>query len=138
GASVLAEVETGQGARPALAVQPFGRGRVGALLIGDLWRWDLRRPEQQPSDLEKAWRQTVRWLVADVPQPVEVETKRIAGTGLPTQEISVRARDARFLPLDNAQVKIAIKTPDGREIAISAESSEQTAGEYRAPFVPRV
>ncbi|QDU29176.1 hypothetical protein ETAA8_42830 [Anatilimnocola aggregata] len=139
GASVLAEVETGQGnARPALAVQPFGRGRVGALLIGDLWRWDLRRAEDQPSDLEKAWRQTVRWLVADVPQLVEVETRRIMGTGLPAREIIVRARDPKFLALDNAQVAISIKTPDERDLKIVAESSEQTAGEYRAQFVPRI
>ncbi|WP_425613906.1 glutamine amidotransferase [Anatilimnocola sp. NA78] len=139
GASVLAEVETGPGtSRPALAVQPFGRGRVGALLIGDLWRWELRRAEQAPSDLEKAWRQTIRWLVADVPQPVEVETKRSAGTGLPAREIIVRARDAQFRPLDNAQVSISIKTPDARELTIAAESSEQSAGEYRASFVPRL
>src|SRR5207244_3147101 len=40
GASVLAEVELeGGAAKPALVVQPFGRGRVAALLIADLWRW---------------------------------------------------------------------------------------------------
>src|SRR6185369_13473927 len=52
GASVLAEVETAGGrARPALAVQSFGRGRSAALLLGDLWRWDLRRADEKQSDL---------------------------------------------------------------------------------------
>src|SRR6185503_4971811 len=45
GASKLAEVETEAGVRPAIVVQPFGRGRVGALLISDLWRWNLRRED---------------------------------------------------------------------------------------------
>lgn len=143
GASVLAEMETAAGvARPALAVQPFGRGRTAALLVGDLWRWDLRREEAKdattpPSDLEKAWRQTVRWLVADVPQPVEVETRVKVGSGLPAREIIVRARDKKFLPLDNANVALEIKTPDGKELTIHAESSPAAAGEYHAQFVPR-
>ncbi len=139
GASVLAEVETTQGvARPALAVQPFGRGRVAALLLGDMWRWDLRREDAATSDLEKAWRQTVRWLVADVPQPVEVETRAKAGTGLTARELIIRARDKKFLPLDNAAVTINVKTPDGKELQLTADSSEAAAGEYRAFFVPRV
>lgn len=139
GATVLAEVEASDGsARPALAVQPFGRGRVGALLVGDLWRWQMRREDSKESDLEKSWRQTVRWLVADVPQRVEVETKRTAGPGLAPQELIVRARDKEFAPLDNASVKITVQTPDQREIDIVAESSDQNAGEYRATFAPRV
>jgi uncharacterized membrane protein len=139
GASVLAEVETTDGgARPALVVQPFGRGRVGALLVGDLWRWQLRREDSQQSDLEKSWRQTVRWLVADVPQRVDVETKRTAGPGLAPQELIIRARDNVFAPLDNATVKITIHTPDKREIEIAADSSNRTAGEYFATFAPRM
>jgi uncharacterized membrane protein len=137
GASVLAEVEDNGGPRPALVVQPFGRGRVGALLLGDLWRWELRREDHAQSDLEKSWRQTVRWLVADVPQRVEVETRRSEGTGLAPQEIIVRARDKQFAPLDNASVSITVKTPDQRELMIVAESSDNTAGEYHATFTPR-
>ena len=139
GASVLAEVETASSeSRPALAVQPFGRGRTAALLLGDMWRWDLRREDATTSDLEKAWRQTVRWLIADVPQAVEVETQVKTGTGLPAREIIIRARDKKFLPLDNATVTIDVLTPDGNEIKLTADSSSAAAGEYRALFVPRV
>lgn len=138
GASVLAEVEDNSGPRPALVVQPFGRGRVGALMLGDLWRWDLRREDHAQSDLEKSWRQTVRWLVADVPQRVEVETRRTEGIGLAPQQIIVRARDKQFAPLDNASVSITVKTPDKRDLTIVAESSDSTAGEYHATFSPRI
>jgi uncharacterized membrane protein len=139
GAEVLAEVVSSDGnTRPALAVQSFGRGRVGALMVGDLWRWDLRRADHEQSDLEKSWRQTVRWLVADVPKRVDVETRRTRGPGLAAMEIVVRARDEQFAPLDNAGVAITVYTPDKREIEITAESSDRTAGEYRATFAPRV
>ncbi len=137
-ASVLLSAEAADGStRPALAVQPFGRGRTAALLIGDLWRWGLRRPDATQNDLERSWRQTVRWLVADVPQPVELETKRSTGAGLPAVEIVVRARDKKFSPLDNASITLNIKTPDQREIQLAAESSSGAAGEYHARFTPR-
>src|SRR6478672_440403 len=120
GASVLAEAEIDGGVvRPALVVQTFGRGRVGALLLSDLWRWSMQRKDQKENDLDKAWRQTVRWLVSDVPQPVEVETRRAAGGGSGV-EILIRARDKQFEPLDNAEVKLAVKSPDGKQIELVA------------------
>lgn len=139
GASVLAEVEGPDGStRPALAVQSFGSGRVGALLVGDLWRWQLRREDHRESDLEKSWRQTVRWLTADVPQRVEVETKRSTGPGLAPLDLLIRARDATFTPLDNATVKISIQTPDARTIELDAQGAERVTGEYTATFAPRL
>src|SRR5437762_6889095 len=139
GASVLAEVELeGGAARPALAVQPFGRGRVAALLIADLWRWSLKREDHKENDLDKAWRQTIRWLIADVPQPVEVETRRAGGAAAGGVEIVVRARDKQFEPLDNAEVKLKITTPDKREIEMVAEASEKAPGTYSALFAPRI
>jgi len=138
GASVLAEVEMPDGtARPALVVQPFGRGRTAALLVGDLWRWGLRRPDHKESDLEKSWRQTVRWLVSDVPKPVEVESRRAEQSSGAAVELVVRARDKEFQPLDNAQVKVTVHTPDKRQIELVAEASGKAAGEYVASFAPR-
>ncbi len=139
GASVLAEVESvGEEARPALAVQTFGRGRVGALLVGDLWRWTMRRPDPAESDLEKAWRQTARWLVADVPQAVEVETRPAADASPGAWELVIRARDKMFRPLDNATVKIAVTSPEGQKLELVADSSDRAPGEYHTIFVPRV
>ncbi|MCI0356966.1 MAG: glutamine amidotransferase [Planctomycetaceae bacterium] len=138
GASVLAEVESADSTlRPALVVQPYGRGRTATLLVGDLWRWGLRRPDPKESDLEKSWRQTVRWLVSDVPKPVEVETRRAADGALPSVDIVVRARDKQFQPLDNAQVTLKVHTPDKRQIELVADATGAAAGEYRATFTPR-
>jgi uncharacterized membrane protein len=138
GATVLASIETADGAKkPALVVQSFGRGRAAALVIGDLWRWHLRRKAGTESDLDKSWRQTVRWLVADVPQRVEVVTQRpddAAGRGV---RIAIRARDEHFEPLDDASVAVRVKTPDGREIELTAEPSERRPGEYETTFAAR-
>ncbi|MFO0820610.1 MAG: glutamine amidotransferase [Pirellulales bacterium] len=138
GAVVLAEVESSQGeTKPALAYQPFGRGRAAALLVGDLWRWELKRDDPARSELEASWRQTVRWLVADVPKRVEVEARRTTGAGLAPTEILVRARDERFTPLDNAEVSVIVTPPDGREVELRGEPAERNAGEYRAVYSPR-
>ncbi len=138
GASVLAQVTSADGKEsPALVVQPFGRGRTAALLVGDLWRWNLKRTDHTESDLEKSWRQTVRWLVSDVPGRVEVESRRSSTGSTPAVQMLVRARDAQFEPLDNANVVLHVQTPDGHKIELVAESSDRSPGQYEALFAPR-
>ncbi len=138
GASVLAQVTASDGTLlPALVVQPFGRGRTAALLVGDLWRWNMRRADLADSDLEKSWRQTVRWLVAEVPQRVEVETRPAGGSSLGGVQFVVTARDQLFSPLDNAAVTLRVETPDKRQIELPAESSSQAPGRYETTFVSR-
>lgn len=138
GAAVLAQAAAPGGQpHPALVAQQFGRGRAAALLLGDLWRWNLRRTDHAESDLEKAWRQTVRWLVSDVPARVEVETRRHEDAALAALQIVVRVRDAEFEPLDNATVRLRVTTPDDREIELAAESSDRAPGQYEATFAPR-
>lgn len=138
GASVLAQVSDAQGNElPALVVQPFGRGRAAALLIGDLWRWTLKRSDPTQSDLEKSWRQTARWLVSDVPKSVDVEIIANDATGQ-NRKIIVSARDKKFEPLDNAQVVIKVRTADNRTIELTTEASAVKPGQYEATFASRV
>ncbi|HEY3394500.1 MAG TPA: FixH family protein [Lacipirellulaceae bacterium] len=137
-ATVLAEVVDNAGAKhPALVVQRFGRGRSAALLIGDFWRWGLRGETGKESDLEKSWRQTVRWLVADVPQRVEVTVRPQEESQVGGVVVEVRARDAEYLPLDNAQVSIQVVTPGGKKLALEAEACDDEPGAYQANYVPR-
>ena len=133
-AAVLAEVLDANGeAHPALATQRFGHGRTAALLLGDMWRWGMHRKRAAESDLEKAWRQTVRWLVADVPQRVEVTAEREKNSA---HEITLRVRvhDAEYLPLDNASVTVQLTTPDGKTLSLDAEPDDAEAGAYVARY----
>lgn len=145
GAVVLALARTESGdPRPALVSQPFGKGKTAALLLGDLWRWSLRREaEDAPSqanvrkrdDPAQAWRQVVRWLVSDVTAAVETsaEPSSLAGT----MQIVTDVRDESFMPLDGADVKLQVETPEKETVEIIAVSDVDHAGRYTAEFWPR-
>ncbi|HEX8324699.1 MAG TPA: glutamine amidotransferase, partial [Tepidisphaeraceae bacterium] len=124
---------------PALVEQRFGKGRAAAMLIGDLWRWSMRRDPTAEDDLPKAWRQTVRWLVSDVPRQVEIAAapRQDADDTQAAMNISVRVRDTAFAPQDNAAVALHVTTPDGQKVDLTAESSAREPGLYEAVYVPR-
>jgi uncharacterized membrane protein len=134
GASVLATINVGEEATtyPALAAQRFGKGRVASVMIGDLWRWGMR-DEEARKDLDKAWRQLMRWLVVDVPDKIQF-------TSLPDAErmkLEVRVRDASFQAKDDAVVKIEVMGPAGKKSELFAEPSLKEAGLFEAEFYSR-
>ena len=142
GASVLATMTDNTGREfPALVTQRFGRGRSAALLVGDYWRHQLKQPEQenagtQRKDFGKAWRQMFRWLVADVPEPVEIEL--VESEENDSVQLRVRVRDEKFAAQENAQVKLAVhssgqKTP----IILQTEPALDAPGVFQAEFLPR-
>jgi hypothetical protein len=124
---------------PALVEQRFGRGRAAALLVGDLWRWGLHRPKPEENDLDKAWRQTVRWLVAEVPDRVELTTQARRGPDDPDGALTLTAvvRDPSYAPLDNAAVTIKVTPPDGKPVDLRADADPKQSGRYQAVYVPR-
>ena len=154
GASVIATVQDEGGHNfPALAVQRFGNGRVGALTIGDVWLWGLH-DEASHRDMDKAWRQLVRWLIADVPNRIIVQVEPKADDPNQALRLQVRARDKKFQPLDNASVMLTVRAvtndfariksaADSRSqagtnaIRLNAEPSSTEAGLYEAIYVPR-
>lgn len=109
GAGVIATADDAAGQRvPALVVQRFGRGRSAALMAGDMWRWGMRSPEAR-MDLEKSWRQLVRWLVADVPGRVSLATVPKAADPAGAMEIQVRVADSGYQPVENATVSLEVE-----------------------------
>ncbi len=134
GASVLATVSSGDegNALPSLAAQRFGEGRVGALMVADMWRWGMR-DEAAGKDLERAWRQMMRWLVVDVPDRIEIVAAPEAGH----MKLAARVRDRAFRASDDAMVKMEITGPDGKKSSLFAEPSLKEAGLYEAEFFPR-
>ncbi len=137
-ASVIAAVSDGKRELPALVTQRFGRGRTAALLIGDLWHSALG-DEARMKDLGRAWRQMVRWLVADVPSAIEVRAEPQADAQ--AVRLEVRARDAKFEPIENARVTVKVQragaTGPDAELSITAEASPKEAGLYLATYTPR-
>src|SRR5262249_295050 len=110
--------------------------------------------EASHRDMDKAWRQLTRWLVADVPNRVEltIEPKR----NDPNQAVvlQIRARDRKFQPLDNATVNLSGQVitnafsgmkPAGNtnlvtatnSVRLTAEPALNERGLYQATYVPR-
>lgn len=130
GATVLATVSDGTGQHPALVAQRFGRGRSAALLLGDLWHSGLG-DEARMADLGKAWRQLVRWLVVDVPEPLELQFDPL-GNG--EVRIQARVRNRAFEPVDGARVTFRVGS--GKE-TWTLEASSEEPGVFEARFLPR-
>jgi len=146
GASIIAQAsDAGGKIYPALVVQRFGRGRTAALTIGDLWRWGLHDPEAH-HDMDKAWRQLARWLVTDVPNRVDLTVEPAPTDPNGAMLLSVRVRDAKFQPLDNASICLQVKpvlVEAGAEAAtntirLQAEPALSEPGLYQATYVPRL
>lgn len=139
GAEILAEVRAEDGSTaPALVAHRFGKGHAAALLLGDIWRWAIRRESAAEDDIDRSWRQTVRWLVGDVTGRVEVSVSPKEGSSSPTVAIKVRVRDAEYRPLDNAKVSLALTLPGGDALTLDAEPDGGEAGSYSASYVARL
>ena len=143
GASVIATVRDEKGAElPALAVQRFGRGRTAALMVGDLWRWGMHDAAAH-ADMDKAWRQLVRWLVADVPARVQATVEPVAGDPNGAMRLQVRVKDTAFQPVDDAGVELEIASVSfggaeaARPLRLTAEAAAREPGLYEIDYVPR-
>lgn len=146
GASVIATVRDQRGMElPAVAVQRFGRGRSAAVTVGDLWRWGMRDAAAR-ADMDKAWRQMVRWLVAEVPTRVECVVEPAPAELGGAMRLDVRVRDEKFQPVDDARVTIeveaigavAVSPPDAGKVRLEAGPATTEPGLYQALYVPRL
>jgi len=135
GASVVAKIGDGSRELPAMVAQRFGRGRSAALLIGDFFQSGMG-DEARQNDLARAWRQLVRWMVADVPDRIEVRAEEAAEV----VKIRVSAKNERFEPMDHARVTLAIAptNPGTPPVILPAEPSATEAGVFEATYVPRM
>lgn len=136
GATVLAAAVAESGEEvPALAVHSYGEGRVGALMIGDLWRWGMEGPALR-GDMETWWRQVVRWLVVGVPGFVQVTTSRSGDEEPAHRKIEVRVRTKAWRPEENATVSLEVSRIGGTGTTrLFAEPSLDEPGLFEAGFV---
>lgn len=121
--------------RPALVAQRFGKGRSAALTLGDLWRQDLGRPEPAVSDLGAAWRQILRWLVAEVPGRVELGV--VASEREGARVLRATLRDEEYAAVRDATLELRVTPPDGAAFELGAAPSTTEPGVWEAELVPR-
>lgn len=138
GASVVATVgDQATQLYPAVVVQRFGNGRVAALTVGDTWRWGLKQAEMH-EDMNKFWRQTLRWLIADVTDRTDLQIAHKRDRANQPVVLRVRARDKNFKPMDNVSVTMEVRDPNGQTVKLRAEPATGESGLFEAVHVPRL
>jgi uncharacterized membrane protein len=121
---------------PALVVQRYGSGRAAALTIGDLWRWGMAQPRMR-DDMNKFWRQTLRWLVADVPNRITLQAVQQSDRTNQPVVFRVHVRDKDFEPMEDASVTIEASDSQDQRVQLTAEPVLSETGLFEAVYVPR-
>jgi uncharacterized membrane protein len=137
GARVVATAGDGQTQQfPALVVQRFGNGRAAALTIGDMWRWGMKQPKMR-DDMNTFWRQTLRWLVADVPSRIAFQVAHKRDRANQPVVLQIRVRNKDFEPMDNVSVAMEVCDPNDQTVRLTAESVPGETGLFEAIHAPR-
>ncbi len=131
---VLGDDETKQS--PALVIQRLGNGHTAALTIGDLWRWGMQKSKTH-EDMDKFWRQTLRWLVTDVPDRISIQAVQKSGETNQPVVLQVRVRDKTFEPVDGASVALEVREPGEQRVQLAAAPVPSESGLFEATYVPR-
>jgi uncharacterized membrane protein len=123
------------GSMPVLAWQRFGRGHAFALPVQDTWIWQMHADiPLEDQTHEQFWRQLLRWLVNDAPEPLvaSVASDRVA----PGDAVRITADvgDAQYLRLNDARVTARVVTPSGTELDVPLDWSVGRDGEYGGTF----
>jgi len=137
GAQVLATVGDDPAQQlPALVVHRYGNGRAAALTIGDIWRWGMKQTKMR-DDMNRFWRQTLRWLVADVPNRISFQAAHKQDQINQPVVLQVRVRNKNFEPMDNVSIAIEVRDPQEQKVQLTAEPVLSESGLFEAAYIPR-
>ena len=138
GVTVLATASGGQDRGPVpvlLAFQRFGRGKTMALTTASTWRWRMGQ-DHRDGFHDTFWKQMLRWLVSEAPDPVTVEAARSSCSLDESITVTAEVSDPDFLHVNNARVLVNIKAPSGQMTALPLDRESQKEGQYAAVFRP--
>jgi uncharacterized membrane protein len=133
GASVLAAASAANGTtRPIVAVQRYGRGRSMVFAGEASWRWRMLQPSTDRS-YETFWRQALRWLSSDSPEPVMLTLPGDAEPGGPLL-VDLEARDRSFAPVADAVVEGTLTSLGAAAIPLQLRTAGN--GRFTTTVVP--
>ena len=125
------------GDRVVMAFQRYGRGRSMVLAVQDTWLWqmDSTVPLEDQSH-ENFWRQLLRWLVAETPDPVEAAPAQVTVEAGESVTLEATVLDAGFVEVNGAAVNARVTLPTGETRDVPMEWSVSEDGRYTADFTP--
>jgi len=123
---------------PVLAVREVGKGRVMSISMDSSWRWSFTEAVEGSGNQAylRFWKNTLRWLVAD-PEDRRVvinPSRENARIGEEIQ-ISLKARDSGYGPVEGAELTGEIISPSGEKSAFSVRTA--AGGEAVFPYTPQ-
>ena len=125
--------------RVVMAFQRYGKGRAVVLAVQDTWLWQMDHTVAlEDQSHENFWKQLLRWLVAETPDPVEAApTRESVEAGEPvTFEATVL--DEGFVEVNGASVTARITNPAGEARELPMDWSVTEDGRYSATFTPEM
>jgi uncharacterized membrane protein len=133
GAKILAATTGSGGASlPVVAVQRYGHGRSMIFAGEASWRWKMMVASSNRA-YDLFWRQAVRWLSADSPDPVAVAVADALEPG-DLGTVDIDARDASFAPVRDASVDAVLTSPGGETATLKVRHADN--GRFAAAIAP--
>ncbi|HKO15935.1 MAG TPA: vWA domain-containing protein, partial [Gemmatimonadaceae bacterium] len=123
--------------QPVLCYQRYGRGLAIALPVQDtyLWRMSADVPLEDRT-FETFWRQLLRWLTSDVPDPVQVTAARDVVAAREPVTLRAEVDDSGYVRRNDARVVAHVQAPSGASRDVAMDWAVDRDGEYRATFTP--
>jgi hypothetical protein len=121
--------------RIVLAYERYGRGKTIAFPVQDSWQWRMNAAIRVEDQTHKNfWRQMLRWLVDNVPDPVEART--VTDRVEPGHPVTLTADvvDPRYVELNDATVVAHVTSPTGSRVDVPLQWTGERNGQYRATF----
>jgi uncharacterized membrane protein len=137
GATTLLHAEDSAG-EPlvVLAWQRYGRGTVAAFPVRDSWRWQMHADVPLEDEThERLWRNLLRHVARPAGGRIRLHVEPAEAALGDRVLVEAEALDARYLPLTNADVTLAVTTPLGEVSEIPFERTLRGEERHRASFV---
>ena len=130
---------TADGDRVVMAFQRYGKGRSMVLAVQDTWLWQMDHTVSlDDQSHETFWRQLLRWLVSETPDPVEAAPGRESVEAGEPVTLEATVLDAGFVEVNGAAVTARVTTPTGDTRELPMEWSVAEDGKYTAAFTPEM
>ena len=122
---------------PLFAFQRYGAGISSMLAVHDTWLWQMHSDiSLEDQTHERFWQQVLRWLVQEVPEPLEVVATEARVAPSQPVELVARVMSEEYLPVNDARVTARITDPFGAEQELELTWNLDRDGEYRGSFLP--
>jgi uncharacterized membrane protein len=135
GATILAMTTAPGGSlHPVVAIQRYGQGRSMIFAGEASWRWKMMVASSDRS-YEFFWRQAVRWLAADSPEPVSLTFPEALEPG-DVGSASIDVRDSSYGPVPDAVVDGTLTAPGGDTTPLKLRRSDGAGSRFAAALSP--